>query len=196
MTSNPPRKLSVKPPPDRDRTVLRWAAVIDTVDYLSMLRLPRSPAGPADDEVRRAYRVFARSFHPDHYRSSSDEIRAAAAKVFSAGADAYHVLSDPMLRLRYMKSLTEGVARPRLEELEKATREDATAARTPAATLAKTAAGRAHGDRADKMIALGELAYAKNALEAACKLEPENVALAAKLQAVERRLYAPRGGSR
>ena len=196
MASIPPRKISVKPPPDRDRTVLRWAAVIDTVDYLSMLRLPRTATGPTDDEVRRAYRVFARSFHPDHYRGSSDEIRAAAAKVFSAGADAYHVLSDPMLRLRYLKSLAAGVARPRLEDLEKATREDANAVRTPAATLAKTAAGRAHGERADKMIALGELAYAKNALEEACKREPDNLALAAKLQAVERRLYAPRGGKR
>jgi hypothetical protein len=45
------------------------------------------------------------------------------------------------------------------------------------------------------MIALGELAYAKAALEEACKREPDNAALAAKLQAVERRLYAPRGGT-
>jgi curved DNA-binding protein CbpA len=193
MTSGPPRKVSIRPPQDRDRTVLRWAGVIDSLDYLAMLRLPR--ALPSDDDVRRAYRTFARAFHPDHYRGSSQEIRDAAAKVFSAGADAYHVLSDPMLRLRYMKSLEAGVARPRLEDLEKACREDARAVGQPAASLARTPAGRVNGERADKMIALGELAYAKAALEEACKREPDNAALAAKLQAVERRLYAPRGGT-
>lgn len=192
MGTVPPRKVSLRPPQDRDRTVLRWSAVIDSLDYLAMLRLP--PAIPSDDDVRRAYRTFARAFHPDHYRGSSAEIRAAAAKVFSAGADAYHVLSDPMLRLRYMKSLEAGVARPRLEDLERASREDARAAAQPSASLAKTPAGRAAAERADKMIALGELAYAKAALEEACAREPGNAALAAKLQAVERRLYAPRGG--
>lgn len=197
MASTPPRKLSVRPPkgPDeRERVVMRWAAVIGTVDYLSMLRLPRTANGPSDTDVRRAYRVFARAFHPDNYRSSSPEVRDAAAKVFSAGADAYHVLSDPMLRLRYLKSLAAGEARPRLEDLERATREEARAAAQPGAALARTPQGRAHAERADKMIELGELAYAKSALEEACKREPENAALVAKLRAVEARLYAPRHG--
>jgi hypothetical protein len=46
------------------------------------------------------------------------------------------------------------------------------------------------------MIELGELSYAKSALEEACKREPDNAGLAAKLRAVEARLYAPRGGKR
>ncbi len=199
MASIPPRKLSVRPPPspdERDRVVMRWAAVIDTVDYLSMLRLPRTAAGPSDADVRRAYRVFARAFHPDNYRGASQAVRDAAAKVFGAGADAYHVLSDPMLRLRYMKSLGEGRPRPRLEDLERASREDARAAAQPSTSLARTAQGRAHAERADKMIELGELSYAKSALEEACKREPDNAGLAAKLRAVEARLYAPRGGKR
>lgn len=191
-----PRKISIKPPADRDRTVMRWVAVIDTVDYLSMLRLPRTASGPSDADVRKAYRVFARSFHPDNYRNASEEIRAAAAKIFSAGADAYHVLSDPMRRLRYMKSLAEGVPRPRLEDLEKITRDEQRAAAQRCVALATTAQGRAHAERADKMIQLGELAYAKAALEEAIKREPENPGLAAKLLAVEQRLYAPRGGGR
>jgi curved DNA-binding protein CbpA len=199
MASQPPRKLSVRPAPsgdDRDRVVLRWVAVVDTVDYLSMLRLPRTPSGPNDADVRRAYRIFARAFHPDNYRGSPPEVRAAASKIFSVGADAYHVLSDPILRLRYMKSLAAGQPRPRLEDLERASREDARAAAQPSVSLAQTPQGRAHAERADKMIELGELSYAKSALEDACKREPENAALAAKLRAVEARLYAPRGGRR
>jgi curved DNA-binding protein CbpA len=197
MASIPPRKLSVRPAPsvdDRERVVLRWAAVIDTVDYLSMLRLPKTATGPSDADVRKAYRVFARAFHPDNYRASSQQVREAASKVFSAGSDANHVLSDPMLRLRYLKSLAAGQPRPRLEELERASREDARAAAQPSVSLARTPQGRAHAERADKMIELGELAYAKGALEDACKREPDNAALAAKLRAVEARLYAPRAG--
>lgn len=197
MASMPPRRLSVRPMApevERDRTVMRWAAVIDKIDYLSMLRLPRTDAGPSDAEVRRAYRTFARAFHPDHYRASPQEVRDAAAKVFSAGAEANAVLSEPLLRVRYLKALAAGQPRPRLEDLEKATREDARAAAQPAGNLAKTPGARAHAERADKMIELGELAYAKAALEQAVRAEPGNAGLAAKLAAVEARLYAPRRG--
>jgi curved DNA-binding protein CbpA len=186
-------KVSVRPR-DPNQTVMRWAAVIDSIDYLSMLKLPRTPAGPSDADVRKAYRVFARSFHPDQYRNAPEDVRAAAAKVFSAGADAYHVLSDPMRRMRYMKSLAEGVVRPPLEDLDKVTRDEQRAAAQPCAALARTQQGKQHAERADKMIALGELAYAKAALEEAIKREPDNAGFAAKLLAVERRLYAPRGG--
>lgn len=203
-TQPPPRKSS--PPhrrssahfvavnPERDGLVLRWAAVIDKVDYLTLLRLPKTPAGPTDDEIRKAYRVFARAFHPDHYRTASAEIRSAAARIFSAGAEANQVLSDPLVRGRYLKLLAAGQPRPRLEDLQKASREDARAASKPAASLALTAQGRALGERADKMIELGELAYAKSALEDAVRAEPGNAGLAAKLAAVEARVYAPRRG--
>lgn len=198
-SSGAPKRLSVRPAPSdaqRDHTVLRWAAVIDGLDYLSMLRLPRTERGPSEADVRRAYRTFARAFHPDHFRTSPPEIRAAAAKVFSAGADAHHVLMDPLLRLRYLRALAEGNPRPPLEELERATSVDARrAAAKPTVSLVKTDAARAYADRADKMIALGELSYAKAALEQALAREPGNAALAAKLQAVEARLFAPRGGS-
>ena len=190
------RRATVRPAPSdeqQDRTVLRWAAVIDGLDYLSMLRLPRTDAGPSEADVRRAYRVFARAFHPDHFRASSPEIRDAAAKVFSAGADAYHVLMDPLLRLRYLRALAAGDPRPPLEELERATNVDAKrAAAKPTVSLVRTEAARPYADRADKMIALGELAYAKSALEQALAREPGNAGLAAKLQAVEARLFAPR----
>ena len=195
-TLPPPRKPSVRivaVNPERDALVMRWAAVLDKIDYLTLLRLPKAPA-PTDDEVRRAYRTFARAFHPDHYRTAPAEVKSAAAKIFSTGAEANQVLSDPLVRARYMKVLASGQPRPRLEELLKVTREDARAASRPAAMLATTPQGRALGERADKMIELGELAYAKGALEEAVRAEPGNAGLAAKLAAVEERVYAPRRG--
>lgn len=199
MTSIPPSRRGssmriAAVNPERDALVMRWAAVIDKVDLLTLLRLPKTASGPSDDDVRRAYRTFARAFHPDHYRTAPREVRDAAARIFSAGAEANEVLSDPLLRARYLKFLAAGQPRPRLEDLQKATREDARAAARPAVSLATTAQGRAHAERADKMIELGELAYAKSALEAAVSAEPGNAALAAKLAAVEARVYAPRRG--
>jgi curved DNA-binding protein CbpA len=191
------RRPSVRVQPaahERDGLVLRWAAVIDKVDYLTLLRIPKSARGPSDDDVRRAYRAFARAFHPDHYRTAPPEIRAAAARIFSAGAEANEVLSDPLVRVRYLRSVAAGEPRPRLEELQRATREDQRNAGRPAAQLALTAEGRSAGERADRMIQLGELAYAKSALEEAVRWEPQNAALAAKLAAVEHHLYAPRAG--
>ncbi|MGZ3475055.1 MAG: hypothetical protein ACXWUG_12680, partial [Polyangiales bacterium] len=83
MASTPPAKrISIRPAPsneDRDRAVLRWAQVIDQLDFLAMLRLPRTERGPSEADVRRAYRVFARGFHPDHYRTSPPAVREAAA---------------------------------------------------------------------------------------------------------------------
>lgn len=196
MTSMPPRRKSsmriAAINPERDGLVMRWAAVIDKVDFLTLLRLPKTPQGPSDDDVRKAYRTFARAFHPDHYRTAPREIRDAAARIFSAGAEANQVLSDPMLRVRYLKALAAGQPRPRTEDLQRASREDARAAARPAASLAQTPQGKAAGERADKMIELGELAYAKSALEEAVRVEPGNPGLAAKLAAVEARVYAPR----
>jgi len=198
MGTVPPRRRSsmriAAQNPERDTLVMRWVAVIDKIDYLALLRLPKTPSGPSEDDVRRAYRAFARAFHPDHYRTASPLVRDAAARIFSAGAEANEVLSDPMLRVRYLRCLAAGEARPRLEDLQKATREDARAAHKPAASLATTPQGRAHAERADKMIELGELAYAKGALEDAVRAEPGNAGLTAKLAAVEARVYAPRKG--
>lgn len=196
MTSKPPTRRSVRPAPpaDRDRAVLRWAAACATADYLALLKLPKTPRGPTDAEVRAAYRVFSRAFHPDNYRDASAEVQAAAARVFREGADAYHVLSDPILRLRYLAALATGKVRVPLEELERGARKDAgRAAAMPAASLAKTERGRTHGARADQLLTLGELAYAKAELERAVACERDNLGLAAKLAAIEARLFAPRG---
>lgn len=192
-----PTRKSVRPvaPAERDRIVMRWALACAEVDYLTLLKLPRTARGPTDAEVRAAYRVFSRAFHPDHYRGAAPEVQEAAAKVFRQGADAYHVLSDPVLRLRYLAALAQGKVRVPLEELERGARGDARkAAALPAAQLAKTDRGRAHATRADQLLAMGEAAYARAELERAVALEPGNLGLAAKLEAVAAHLFGKRGG--
>jgi curved DNA-binding protein CbpA len=200
-SSPPPKASSSKIPPSkesRDRTVLRWAAVVDRIDYLSLLRLARDRA-PSEGEVRRAYRIFARAFHPDGYRASPDQVREAAAKVFAVGADAHRILADAPLRAAYLRAHARGVARPKVEDLEREVRSSAErSAQVPAARLARTDAARQAAARADKMLAIGELAYARAALAEALAIEPRNEALVAKLEAIDARLFsaAPARGRR
>jgi curved DNA-binding protein CbpA len=205
MATTPPpaKRASTRPsarPPvqlqthaERDRIVLRWVAVADKVDYLSLLRLPTT-AAPTDAQVRSAYHSFSRAFHPDQYRDAPPQIREAASRVFAAGTDAYRVLNDPMLRIRYLRLLARGVARVPVEELERAVRADVEKARrASAADLAKGERAKEAAGRADHFLTMGELAYAKRALEEALALEPDNMPLAAKLEAIEVKLFAPRG---
>lgn len=206
-TTPPPKHASTRPsarPPvraaalvqthaERDRIVMRWVAIADQVDYLSLLRLPNTVA-PTDAQVRSAYHTFSRAFHPDQYRDATPQIREAAARVFAAGTDAYRVLNEPMLRIRYLRLLARGVARVPVEELERAVRADVERARrATAAQLAKGERGKEAAERADHFLSMGELAYAKRALEEALALEPDNMPLAAKLEAIEVKLFAPRG---
>jgi curved DNA-binding protein CbpA len=175
---------------------MRWAAVAPRLDYFAILRLPRQPP-PNDAQLRAAYRVFSRAFHPDQYRGARVEVREAASRVFAIGATAYRVLSEPLLRLRYQRVLASGVPQVPVEDLERAVRADTLRAhRSPAATLATTPAGREAAARADQLTTMGELQYAKRALEEAAALEPENLALAAKLEAISAQLFAPRGRRR
>ncbi len=177
---------------ERDRAVLRWAAVAERLDYLSLLRLPASPP-PSEAQVRAAFHALSRSFHPDQYRDAAPPIRAAAARVFAAATDAYRVLLDPLLRGRYLRLLANGDARVPVEELERAVRADVERAqRATAAQLARGQRARAAAERADHFAAMGELAYAKRALEEAIDLEPDNMLLVAKLEALEAQLFAPR----
>lgn len=190
-SSRPPVRIQTAA--ERDRTVLRWAAIAQQVDWLSLLRLPTTVA-PTDAQVRAAYHAFSRAFHPDQYRDATPEVRDAAGRVFAAGADAYRVLSEPLLRLRYLRLLARGVARVPVEELERAVRADVEKAKgATAAQLARGERAKAAAERADHFAQMGELAYAKRALEEAVAAEPDNMPLAAKLEGIEARLFAPRG---
>eukprot|EP00192_Tetraselmis_astigmatica_P008949 CAMPEP_0117666956 /NCGR_PEP_ID=MMETSP0804-20121206/10677_1 /TAXON_ID=1074897 /ORGANISM="Tetraselmis astigmatica, Strain CCMP880" /LENGTH=617 /DNA_ID=CAMNT_0005474585 /DNA_START=142 /DNA_END=1993 /DNA_ORIENTATION=+ len=77
-------------------------------DLYAVLNLPHDAS---EEEVQRAYRSMAKTFHPDKHQDES--IHAAASQSFNRINEAYTVLSDPVKRQIYdiygMEGLNSGL---------------------------------------------------------------------------------------
>lgn len=173
----PPEDLETDP----DEAVLEWARTLDAVDYLTLLRLPTSE--PTEERVREAWRAFALAFHPDRHREAPEEVRDAATRVFQRGAEAYRVLLDPALRPRYMDLVARGKLRMTFEEAAESIRPS-----VRAQDLVRSAVARPFAERADELIARGELKQARLQLQLAAMREPNNDRLAARLRELDEQL--------
>jgi DnaJ-class molecular chaperone len=80
-----------------------WLAVLDKLSYYDLLGVhPKA----SHDDLRRAFHVFAESFHPDAHHARPPEEKKAVDTIFKRGAEAFRVLSEPHLRAQYDQALT------------------------------------------------------------------------------------------
>jgi DnaJ-class molecular chaperone len=89
--------------------IRQWLSALDSVSYYDLFRIPRE-ASP--DALRDAFHAFAESFHPDVHQWRHPTEQAAIGYIFKRGTEAYRVLSDPHLRVRYDEALSNGILRP------------------------------------------------------------------------------------
>lgn len=89
--------------------IRQWLSVLDSVSYYDLFRVPRD-ATP--DALRDAFHAFAEDFHPDVHAWRHPNEQAAIGYIFKRGTEAYRVLSDPQLRVRYDEALSNGILRP------------------------------------------------------------------------------------
>lgn len=90
-------------------SINQWLAALDSISYYELFRVEREATA---DEVRSAFHSFAESFHPDVHNWRHPTEQAAIGYIFKRGTEAYRVLSDPGLRVRYDEALKNGILRP------------------------------------------------------------------------------------
>ncbi len=80
------------------------------VDYFQLLEVDRRAS---KNQIREAFRLLARRFHPDHSTSvGSATVRHLNAELFSLICKAHEVLTDDALRAAYEEQLDSGAALP------------------------------------------------------------------------------------
>ncbi|SRR5581483_59459 len=74
------------------------ARMDSATDHYEVLNISRSTSL---GEIKSAYHLLARHFHPDRFHQRDPELRSRIEAAFARVAQAYEVLSDPMRRAEY-----------------------------------------------------------------------------------------------
>lgn len=163
--------------PLKKEEILLIAGALASMDYYQVLKVDRK-AVPID--VKKAFFRESQALHPDKFFSSSDtELKDAVMYIYKRVAEAYAVLRDPEMRLKYDQQIGAGAeAAKRLER-----REAPSGANVPAADP------KAKNSQAQKYLQLGLMALRKGDfsgaemnLQFALKFEPANDGIAKKLK--------------
>jgi len=163
---------------------------LEQLDYYTLLSVEQD-ASTAD--VKRAFRRFARKYHPDRFAGAPDEKRERANAIYRRGSEGVQVLCDPAARKLYDLALQRGILRLTASQRDAAAKhlEAGTARGQPAAAVGSPASAirspqaRAFFDKAAMAIDDCDYKAAWRALGAAAEQEPGNALIEATLREVE-----------
>jgi len=162
-----------------------WAAVLDASNYYELLGVLEI----ADDHaVKVAFHEFALAFHPDAHTDYDRATAEVSLRVFQRGAEAYRVLSNPVLRPRYDLALAKGQLRLGGSEVPRLANVGVGAKSLD--ELCRTASAKRYAGRADELITQGDLSGAKRELQLALREDGENPELSERLDALDLALFA------
>jgi curved DNA-binding protein CbpA len=153
---------------------------LDALDYYTLL-------GVSDDaperEIKRAFRKFARRYHPDQHAGAPDDKREKAMRIYRRGSEAYQVLTDPESRKTYDEALRRGMVRLTEETRAKVAQVDRRPQqpKSPIRSLEATA----HFKQAVALAERQDWLGAWRALKAADAIEPGNAFIESRLHKVE-----------
>jgi curved DNA-binding protein CbpA len=161
---------------------------LDLLDYYSLLDVAPDAATA---EIKRAFRRFARRYHPDRFAGAGQEKLSRASQIYRRGSEAYQVLSDPVARRAYDRVLRLGKLRLSAEERDRAdAREKAPAEKKEQPIRSPHAL--AFYRRAADSARQGQWREAWKALKLALEHEPDNALLRTRLSQIESRLRTMR----
>jgi curved DNA-binding protein CbpA len=157
----------------------QWLAVLDTISYYDIFRVAKTAT---HDDLRSAFHDFAETFHPDVHAWRHPDEHAAIAYIFKRGTEAYRVLSDPQLRVRYDDALANGILRPEsliVEADGPRSLANPNAQSTRIVDKVRTPGARPFILRVEELVKKGDPKQAKIQLVMAMHLDPKNAALEA-----------------
>jgi curved DNA-binding protein CbpA len=191
--------MNSAPPPRTDYasldadTIEQWLTSLDSLSYYDLLGVDHAASA---DALRDAFHAFAASFHPDGHACRPAHEQLAIDTIFKRGTEAYRILSDHEMRVRYDDALVHGALRPDLDNAPRgpSLRPKSLSNMPPASTrpsdCVRVKAARPFVVRAEELGKRGDAQQAKLQLVMAMHLDPQNEALeafAADLEATLRR---------
>ena len=159
------------------------ARIMGELDYYQMLHLRRDATA---SQVREAFYASSRAFHPDANRHLDGEIFADCSAISKRVTEGYCVLRNPRKRRAYDNKLAENAGvRMQLAEAWAAEKSGGDENRR-----AHTAQGRQYQQKAANAMTRCDWSAARNHLQMALTLEPQNEFFKQELADVQGRIAA------
>ena len=162
---------------------------LDRLDYYTLLGVSRDAEV---DEIRSAFRRFARKYHPDRYAGASEDKRARANAIYRRGSEAVSVLAEPAARSAYDAMLAKGTLRLSADARERAIAPKQVV-RKRAIPIQSTRAKDLYRE-AVECARLGDWGGAWGYMKEACDAEPGNAYLEGQLVRLDGKLKAHQRG--
>lgn len=107
--------ISATPAPvtERRKEIIARAGVIDKENYFEMLGVTLENS---TDEVKHAYIMLAKTWHPDRLPSILADVKDQCARVFARMSEAHQTLTDGEKRKRYLTLMKEGGETPEAQQ--------------------------------------------------------------------------------
>lgn len=157
--------------------------IMDELDYYQLLNVE---PGASTADIRKAFHVSSRNFHPDANRDLEGELREQCRQISKRITEAYCVLRDARRRNAYDSRMSEGDSlRIQLAEARNAHVEQRKAERSGA-----TAQGRQFHGKAEADLKTGNLAGAIQNIQMALTFEAGNAGFKAMLDELRERQKA------
>ncbi len=170
----------------------QWLSTLDSISYYDLFR--SAPEAPYD-ELRAAFHTFVETFHPDAHRWRHPDEQAAVGTIYRRGTEAWRVLSEPHLRVRYDEALQNGILRPEdlvveMDAHPNAPQRTLSSSRMKVADKYRSAGARAFVVRAEELLKKGDPKQAKIQLVMAMHMDRGNSALEALAKELDEAIAA------
>lgn len=155
------------------------------LDYYTLLGVD---ARASTAEIKKAFRRFARRYHPDRFSDDVPGKRERATAIYRRGSEAYQVLTDARTRAAYDEALRRGQLRLDATARDRAVRKPVDAPPERKGPPIQSPQARLFFEKGVQAAHEGDWRKCWNLLRSALELEPDNEFLHSRLEQARQRL--------